>query len=264
MSSLPLAQRRHVQAHHVEPVVEVLAEAPLRRPARAGRGCVAATMRTSTRRGVAPPTRRELPLLQRRAAAWLCRSSGRSPISSRNRVPPCASSNAPGVARVRAGEGALLVAEQLALDQGRRDRAAVHHHKRPLAARAELVERVGQQLLARAALAGDEHGGVGARHLRARREQRLHLRGGVGQARPEHHAPQVVDLGLQPLLLLALPAPLALGKPGAVESDRHFEARASRNRRSEPSTETSSIATSSSTAPRQRSSSSSGSAHSRS
>jgi len=37
--------------------------------------------------------------------------------------------------RRRAGEGALLVAEQLALDQRASDRAAVDYDERPLAAR---------------------------------------------------------------------------------------------------------------------------------
>ena len=45
-------------------------------------------------------------------------------------MPPLARSNAPGAAGDRAGEGALLVAEQLALDQVGRNRAAVEHHER--------------------------------------------------------------------------------------------------------------------------------------
>ena len=43
------------------------------------------------------------------------------------------------VLAVGAGEAALLVAEQLALDQVRRDRAAVDRQERPLAAAAQLV-----------------------------------------------------------------------------------------------------------------------------
>jgi hypothetical protein len=53
----------------------------------------------------------------------------------------------------RAGERALLVAEQLALDQRRGDRAAVEHHHRAAAARAGVVDGVGQQILAGAGLA---------------------------------------------------------------------------------------------------------------
>src|SRR5262249_16685656 len=63
-------------------------------------------------------------------------------------------------AAVGAGEGALLVAEQLALQQRLRDGRAVDGEKRRLGPGAVLVEGAGHQLLAGAALAGDEHGHV--------------------------------------------------------------------------------------------------------
>jgi hypothetical protein len=56
-----------------------------------------------------------------------------------------------------AGERALLVAEELALDQIARDRGAVHADERLVLARAVLVERARDELLAGAALARDEH-----------------------------------------------------------------------------------------------------------
>src|SRR5712671_2372951 len=52
------------------------------------------------------------------------------------------------VARGRPGERALLVAEQLRLDELGRDRRAVDGDERPLAARAALVDRARDELLA--------------------------------------------------------------------------------------------------------------------
>ena len=67
--------------------------------------------------------------------------------------------------RDRAGEGALLVAEELALEQLARDRGAVDRDERARRARrARLVDGARDQLLAGAGLAGDEHGRVGRRH----------------------------------------------------------------------------------------------------
>ena len=68
------------------------------------------------------------------------------------------------VLAVGAGEAAALVAEELALDQGRRDRAAVHGQEGLLAAAAEGVDGLRHHLLARARLAGEEDAGLGAGH----------------------------------------------------------------------------------------------------
>ncbi len=65
----------------------------------------------------------------------------------------------------RAGERALLVAEQLALDELPRDRRAVHLHEGAVGARAEAVQGAGDKLLAGAALAGDEDRGLGGGDL---------------------------------------------------------------------------------------------------
>jgi hypothetical protein len=64
---------------------------------------------------------------------------------------------------MRAGERAALVAEQLRLEELERERRTVHFHERPIAPGRLAMEGVGDELLADAALAGDEHGGVGAR-----------------------------------------------------------------------------------------------------
>ena len=69
----------------------------------------------------------------------------------------------------RAGERAALVAEELALEQRLGERGAVQLDERLLGARAVLVDGRGDELLAGAALAGDEHRRARRRHLQARR-----------------------------------------------------------------------------------------------
>ena len=96
------------------------------------------------RRPGSPPSRRPA---SRRAisstrSSFTWSSSGISVISSRNSVPPSACSKKPAPAPVGAGEAPALVAEQLALDQGRRDRAAVDRDERRGLAAAELVDRL--------------------------------------------------------------------------------------------------------------------------
>ena len=71
-----------------------------------------------------------------RAGSWPAAPSGRSPISSRNSVPRCASSNLPGLRCDGAGERALLVAEQLGLEQRFGNRGAVDGDERAVGARA--------------------------------------------------------------------------------------------------------------------------------
>src|SRR5262249_25509097 len=63
--------------------------------------------------------------------------------------------------RQRACEGALLVAEQLALEQGFAERGAVDRDKGSAGARAIAMNRPSQQLLARAALTENQNGGGG-------------------------------------------------------------------------------------------------------
>ena len=60
-----------------------------------------------------------------------------------------------------AGEGALLVAEQLALQQPRGDGRAVELDEGAALARAQLVQGAGDEFLARARFAADEHRGAG-------------------------------------------------------------------------------------------------------
>src|SRR6185312_249656 len=59
-----------------------------------------------------------------------------------------------------AGEGALHMPEDLAFHQLLRNGAAIDGDERPLSARAQGVNGLGAELLAGAALAGDEDGGA--------------------------------------------------------------------------------------------------------
>src|SRR5436305_601338 len=74
-------------------------------------------------------------------------------------------------------ERSLLVAEEFAFQQTRRDRRAIQFNEGPVAARAEIVQGPRDQFLARARLAPDEHGRIG-------RRDRLDL----SQDPPQRHA----------------------------------------------------------------------------
>ncbi len=79
-------------------------------------------------------------------------------------MPPSAISKLPCLLRNRAGEGALLVAEQLAFDQRLGERGAVDGDEGAGRARAAAHGWRGHELLARAALAQQEHGNIGSGH----------------------------------------------------------------------------------------------------
>ena len=65
----------------------------------------------------------------------------------------------------RSGEGAFEVPEQFALDEARRDGAAVHFHERAVLARAAVVDGPGDELLAGASFPRDQHRGINAGNL---------------------------------------------------------------------------------------------------
>ena len=69
-----------------------------------------------------------------------------------------------------------LVAEELGLEERLRQRRAVDGHERALRAGARVVDRAGHQLLARAGLPLDEHGGLGRGHARHQAVDRHHRR----------------------------------------------------------------------------------------
>ena len=74
------------------------------------------------------------------------------------------------------GEGPADVAEKLALGQRRAERGHVHRHERPVRAAAVAMDRPGDELLARAALAADVDAGVRRRDQRDPLENLLHRR----------------------------------------------------------------------------------------
>src|SRR5688500_19379825 len=75
---------------------------------------------------------------------------------------------------LRAGKRATDVAEQLVLENAFAEAGAVQRDKPLLAALRIVVDRPGDQLLARAALAGDEDRDVAGRHLAGGRDGALH------------------------------------------------------------------------------------------
>ena len=75
----------------------------------------------------------------------------------------------------RAGEGAALVAEEFAFQQRFRKVAAELRDERFVAARSVVVQRAGDQFLAGARLAFEQHGNVGMDDLRQHLEDVLHL-----------------------------------------------------------------------------------------
>ncbi len=81
----------------------------------------------------------------------------------------------PELPRLGAGKGAPLVPEELALQQFPGDSRGIDGDKGSVLAIAQIVNGPGEQLLARAALAVDEHGGIGGRHLLDARRDLLEL-----------------------------------------------------------------------------------------
>jgi hypothetical protein len=167
-----LAQRRQADDEHREPVVEVGAEA-----VRVDLGVEVTVARgddpdvDGTALGAADALdlaaidgAEELGLEVERELADLVEEQG----AARRRLERA------DAGRAGAGEGAGLVAEQLGLEQVRRDRAAVDDHERAVAARALEMQRLGGELLAGAALALEEHGGVGRRGGLEEREGGAH------------------------------------------------------------------------------------------
>ncbi len=154
-----LAQRRQPQAHHREAVEEVGAEGALvdRQPQVAVGGGDDARVDGLV---AAVPHRLDLPVLQRAQQLGLGRGGELADLVEEERP---AVGQLEGARAIRAGrgEGALDVPEELALHQVLGDRPAVSDDEGLLHALAHAVDLFGQQLLARAGLAVDQHRGVG-------------------------------------------------------------------------------------------------------
>ena len=82
----------------------------------------------------------------------------------------------------RAGEGALAMAEEVAVEQVARDGGAVEGEEQAIAPRRCLMQRAGHELLADAGLACDEHRDVRLRDAPRRGEQVAHDRRGADEA----------------------------------------------------------------------------------
>ena len=172
-----LAQRRHVQLDDLEPVVEILPEGAAGDPVgevAVGGGHDAHVDLPALVLADAP----DLPLLERPQELDL---------HARRDLADLVQQQRPAVGRLeqarpvlgRAGEGAARVSEELALEQRLGDGAAVDRDEGPGRARGLLVDEPRDPLLARAALAGDEDGGIDLGHA-ARQVHELPHRGALG------------------------------------------------------------------------------------
>src|SRR6266699_2008503 len=176
----PLAQRREHDRDDVQAVVEVLAEAPrlhLGLEVLVGGGEDADV---DLERAVAAHPL-ELALLEHAQDLRLRLERHVADLVEEERA-AVSDLELPLARRDRPREGALLVAEELALDQLARERSAVHLDERLRAPRPVVVERVGDQLLAGAARAADEDREIGVRHLADHVEDALHPRALADQA----------------------------------------------------------------------------------
>src|SRR5207248_11064836 len=148
-----LPERRDGERHHLEPLVEVLAEAAcgdLRGEIAVRRGEDAGPYRDPL--DAANPL--ELALLQD-AKELRLQVLGKLADLVEEEAAVVGELELPDLGRHRAGEGALLVAEQLALEERVDDGGAVDGDERPRC-RAVAVDDPGDELLARSALSLDE------------------------------------------------------------------------------------------------------------
>jgi hypothetical protein len=161
---LALAQGRDRQGGHVDPVEEVLAEG-------AGSNELAEILVGRGdhphihRDGAGAPEPFHLALLQRAQELGL-EVHAQAPHLVEEQGAAVGQLELAELARVRAGEGALLVAEQLGLEEAVGDGSEVHRHEGLVAPGALAVDRARHQLLARSALPAHEHGGVSLGDLR--------------------------------------------------------------------------------------------------
>ena len=170
----PLVQRRHRDLDHVQPVVEILAEAPgrhlvLQAPVRRADDAHVDALIV----GVADAA--EGLLLDQAQHLHLERERQLADLVEEERAAVGRLEQA-GLVVQRAREGALHVAEQLGFEQHLRNRRAVHDHERPVVTLAARVDRARDHLLAGSALAADQHVRLAVGHLRDQLEDALHRR----------------------------------------------------------------------------------------
>jgi hypothetical protein len=157
----PLAQRRHEERQHAQPVIQVAAERPVQHEIFDARVRRRDDARAERERRVAAEPLDALFLDDPQQLALRVERQ----LGDRVEI------HGAGARRLetarprgdRVGEGAALVAEELRVDQRSGQRGAVHRHERRLRARAARVQLARHGVLAGAGLAGDEDVGIGAR-----------------------------------------------------------------------------------------------------
>ena len=150
----PLAERRERDGEHVEAIVEVLAE----------RAFVDQVEQIAVGRGDDPDVGLDLLAAADAGEAVGLEHAEQAHLDRRVHRPDLVEEDGAGRGRLelalgrveRAGERALLVAEELAADELLGDRAGVHGDERAVAAAASVVDRARDELLAGAALADDQ------------------------------------------------------------------------------------------------------------
>ena len=136
---------------------------------------VAEISRTLTLIGSLVPTRTISPVSSTRSSLiWI--GIGMSPISSRKSVPPLAYWNRPMRSRSAPVKAPFTWPKSSLSRMFSRQLGAVERHERLVLARAVDVQRLGDQLLAGAALAGDQHRGRRRRDLAELGHDRVHRR----------------------------------------------------------------------------------------
>src|SRR5713226_486838 len=152
---LPLPERWHLDRDHVEPVEEVLAEAAPRDQ----------LVEVVVGRGDHPDVDLDRVLAAHALERLLFQRAQHLGLRLQAHVSDLVEKERAAVGRLelslaprhRARERPLLVPEQLGLDQLLRDGGAVHLHERLFDARGELVDGPGDELLAAAVLAVNQH-----------------------------------------------------------------------------------------------------------
>src|SRR6185312_10976150 len=169
-----LAQRRDHERDAVEPIVEILTERAARHlgvEVAVGRGDEAHVDRQRRQAADAQhlallDDAQELDLDRQRQLADLVEEHG----------PAVGGLEQAALGLERAGEGAALVAEELALEQALAQRRAVQPEERSPRARRSAVDALGEHLLADAGLAEQQHVDVARRHARDQRLEPRHRR----------------------------------------------------------------------------------------
>ncbi len=172
MSCAPRAQRRQLQADHIQPVEQVLAE-----PALAHRLLQVHIGRRNDPHIhldlLRPAQMHKPPVLQHAQDLRLHIHPHRANLVEKQRA-AVRHLEQPLLRRNRRSERALHVPEQRRLQQVRRHRARIHRHKRLVAPRRVRMQRLRDQLLARAALTLHQHRRPARRNLRHQVEQPQH------------------------------------------------------------------------------------------